>query len=215
MPVKLPSGEIGTGIRHKNLMPAPGPGTPSAGPVAESPAPSPKSIIAAAGLHRDTRSEFNADGFNADGFGEYGFDKAGFDANGFDEYGIHRETGNRFGPANYDRRRDRGYTPGPNWEADQEMVNNVRGESQGDFPKGFTDDELIVRYHELLLIEATKFPYDPGADTYIVGAGEAQYRQAANVTWGAWGEVEDRCFWDAALELSDRAAERKRKRDSA
>jgi hypothetical protein len=38
-PVKihLASGKVTSGIRHKNLTPAPGPGTPSAGPVAESP----------------------------------------------------------------------------------------------------------------------------------------------------------------------------------
>jgi hypothetical protein len=42
--IRLASGKMTTGIRHKNLTPTPGPGTPSAGP-ASTPAPSPKSII--------------------------------------------------------------------------------------------------------------------------------------------------------------------------
>lgn len=146
VPVNLASGKNSTGIRYKAVTPAPGPGTPSAGPATKSPA----------------------------------------------------------GPT-FDRARDRGYVPGPHWEADQQMVDGVRGEGGDDFPKGVDDRELIVRYHELLLIEAKKFPYDRRAGTYIVGADEEQDRQAPNVTWGAWGEIEDKCFWEAAMELSERA----------
>jgi hypothetical protein len=37
VPVRLPSGKISSAIRHKAVTPAPGPGTPSAGPVTKSP----------------------------------------------------------------------------------------------------------------------------------------------------------------------------------
>jgi len=249
--VRLASGRTIQAVRHKNLVPRPGASTPPAGPAV-----APDQAEEVDGLHRDLRSEFDAEGFDKDGFDEagfdeYGFDKAGFDKDGFDvdgtdadgtdregfdkagfnregfdkdgfgEYGrdaddfnrdgfdshhIHRETGNRFGPASYDRARDRGYSPDFDEEATRQMIHSVRGASEDDFPKGVDDGELVVRYHELLLVAAKEFPYDPIADVYIVG--EAEHQERAYVTWGAWGEIEDKCFWAAAIELSDRAAER-------
>ena len=222
--VTLASGRTIQAVRHKNLaVPRPGSSTPPAGPVG-----APAKAAEVDGLHRDARSEFDAEGFNADGFDADGFDRDGFNEDGFseygrdaddfnrdgfDSYGIHRETGNRFGPASYDSTRHRGYSPDVDEEATRQMIHSVRGASEDDFPKGVDDGELVVRYHELLLVAAKEFPYDPIADTYIVGANEAPYPLMSYESWGAWGEVELKCFWEAAMELSDRAAERKR--DSA
>ena len=245
--VRLASGRTIQAVRHKNLaVPRPSASTPPAGPVGV-----PDQAAEVDGLHRDTRSEFDADGFDKAGFDEYGFDKAGFDKDGFDvdgtdadgtdregfdkdgfnregfdaegfnsygtdrddfnrdgfdSYHIHRDTGNRFGPASYDRARHLGYSPDFDEEDTRQMIHSVRGAGEeDDFPKGVDDGELVVRYHELLLAAAKEFPYDPIAGIYIVGDDRGSYPRGS---YESWETIEDRVFWEAAIELSDRAAER-------